>query len=352
MKILRIYTRLPPLKGGMEKHIYSLSLGQITLGHDVTIFFNAGEKVSKNDIQVCKFNLFNTKPRLLGIVIFYLLIVFKLIVKKEKYDVVHIHGDWSSLLFANIIKRLTASKVLAFSIHDDIKENFIYKRFFSILLNRVDIIFSTGFLAAKKIENFTNKKVIVQPSGINNMFFEPFTKRFSKKVIQVITVANLVPKKNLDLILDIAKKLKNIKFIIVGEGKERKKLQRRIDLELIDNLTLFGFKTPKEIKKLYIKSDLFLLTSLKEGTPTSILEAMSCGLAIVSSNAGGIQNIINNGVNGFIVEGWIKERYINILLEFDANLLKDIYKNNIELSKKFRWTEVSLKITNKFNELQ
>ena len=49
MKILRIYTKLPPLKGGMEKHIYSLTKLQIENQHFVKIFFNDGEKVSPND---------------------------------------------------------------------------------------------------------------------------------------------------------------------------------------------------------------------------------------------------------------------------------------------------------------
>ena len=56
MKILRIYTRLPPLIGGMEIHIAQLTKEQIKLGHDVKIYFNKGIKVTSEDVQVAKLN--------------------------------------------------------------------------------------------------------------------------------------------------------------------------------------------------------------------------------------------------------------------------------------------------------
>ncbi len=345
MRILRIYTKLPPLMGGMEKHIYNLTKEQIKLGHFVSVYFNKGDKVTFRDTQVTKLSLEATKPRAVGIFIFYILICCKLLVNKEKYNVVHIHGDWSSLVFSKIIQKLTRSKVLAFSIHDDIKDNYIYKLIFTILLKQVDVIFSTGFQTAEKIKSMTGKEIIMQPSGINKIFFEPNTDQKSFLNLQIITVANLLPKKNLDLILDIAKELPDKQFIIVGDGKEREKLQNRIDSENISNLKLLGYKNPKELKKLYSTSSVFMLTSFKEGTPTAILEAMACGLPIVTSNAGGIENIIKNDINGFVIDSMVKQKYIKILLKFDANLQNDIYTNNIKLANKFSWGNVSLNIT-------
>ena len=52
MKILRLYTRLPPLPGGMENHIAQLTKEQISLGHEVSIYFNKGNKVTSSDVQV------------------------------------------------------------------------------------------------------------------------------------------------------------------------------------------------------------------------------------------------------------------------------------------------------------
>ena len=73
MKILRIYTKLPPLKGGMEKHIYNLTKLQIRDNHFVKVFFNDGEEISQNDEKICKLKLHRLKPQIIGFFIFYFL---------------------------------------------------------------------------------------------------------------------------------------------------------------------------------------------------------------------------------------------------------------------------------------
>ena len=105
MKILRLYTRLPPLSGGMENHIAQLSKEQTRLGHNVIIYFNIGDRLSSNDIQISKMPLYKLKPQFVGFIVFYFLVYLRLIANREKFDIVHIHGDWSSLIFANLIKK-------------------------------------------------------------------------------------------------------------------------------------------------------------------------------------------------------------------------------------------------------
>lgn len=68
----------------MEKHIYNLTKLQIRDNHFVKVFFNDGEEISQNDEKICKLKLHRLNYR-----IFYFLIVFKLLLKKQKFD---IHG--------------------------------------------------------------------------------------------------------------------------------------------------------------------------------------------------------------------------------------------------------------------
>ena len=191
--------------------------------------------------------------------------------------------------------------------------------------------------------------MIVQPSGVNDLFFKEHARPVSSDSFQVVTVANLYPKKNLDLVLEIAKELKEINFKIVGEGPEQEKLHKKIIQEGIDNVRLLGFKNSAELKKIYDQSDCYLLTSLAEGTPTSALEAMACGLPIISSNAGGINQIIKEFENGFIVENYDIGDFITRikLLKSDVQLRMKIYENNLRLSHNFSWEKVAKMITNK-----
>ena len=70
MKILRLYTRLPPMSGGMENHIAHLTREQLNFGHEVTIYFNLGSKVSENDVKVSHIPISKIKPQFIGVLIY------------------------------------------------------------------------------------------------------------------------------------------------------------------------------------------------------------------------------------------------------------------------------------------
>ena len=102
-----------------------------------------------------------------------------------------------------------------------------------------------------------------------------------------------------------------------------------------------------EIRRILDKSSCFLLTSFEEGTPTAILEAMVRGLPIVTSDAGGIQNIIKNNENGFVLNRFSVEDYsekLRMILK-DKDLYNNMRKNNMAVSENFGWNKVAERIT-------
>ena len=348
MKILRLYTRLPPYAGGMENHIAQLTRQQINIGHDVAIYFNRGLKVSSKDIQITKFPLFRLKPQFFGLFFFHLLVFIRFLINQEKFDIIHIHGDWSSLIFAKLIKKIAGSKKIIISIHDELSKNFFSVKALKLFLCQVDLIFASGYDLEAQLKKLTRKKIIVQPSGINNIFFESKSRTFDGKSVQLITVASLVKKKNLGLILDIAKNLETLTFNIVGVGPRKKYLLKRIKDEGIVNVKILGFKTPEQLHSLYYQNHIFLLTSEKEGTPTAMIEAMACGLPVITSRAGGVKKIL--GQHNYVVNGNNKQHYIkciNALLNNVENL-EQLSKHNISMSKAFSWASIVKKVDNYF----
>jgi L-malate glycosyltransferase len=346
MKILRLYTRLPPLLGGMENHIEQLSKEQIKLGHDVTIYFNHGAKVTSKDVQITKFPFYKLKPQFIGIMSFHLLAFLRLIANREKFDIVHIHGDWSSLIFANLIKKSVGCKKLFVSIHDELSENKWSRRALSVMLDKVDIVFSTGHGLANQLSKLTSKKIVVQPSGIQSIFFNKYPRSFQKKTFQVIVVANLVEKKNLDVVLEIAMELINLNFLIVGDGPKKDHLNKRIKELNLSNIQMLGYKNHKELHMLYYESDIFMLTSKKEGTPTAMLEAMACGLPVVTSNAGNVNSIL--GGYNFIAQANNKNNFVDKLNELleKKDCLEEVSNYNIAVSKTYNWELVAKNIDN------
>lgn len=148
-----------------------------------------------------------------------------------------------------------------------------------------------------------NYKVIPNVVDIQRFGLKEENKREVKKILHVSTLID--DHKNISGIFsslnNISKSRKDFKLIIVSDGniEEAKKLQRNIGLE--DNFVEYhSTKTPDEIAEFFQTSDFFLLFSNYENSPVVISESLCTGLPVVSSNVGGIPEMINNE-NGLLV---------------------------------------------------
>jgi len=108
----------------------------------------------------------------------------------------------------------------------------------------------------------------------------------------------------------------------------------------------------RQVKKIYTGALFFVLPTLKEGSPLVILEAMSCGLPVISTDVSGIPDILKDGYNGFLiqpkdVDGLYQK--MNFLIN-DPKLRKIMGRNARQTALKFDWENVARK-TIKFYEL-
>ncbi len=93
------------------------------------------------------------------------------------------------------------------------------------------------------------------------------------------------------------------KLIIVGDGSERRNLELLCSsIGMESHVNFVGQITQSRIAQYYCASDLFTLPSISEGFGTVLIEAMFAGLPIVATNVTGINEIVNNGENGYLVE--------------------------------------------------
>jgi glycosyltransferase involved in cell wall biosynthesis len=126
-----------------------------------------------------------------------------------------------------------------------------------------------------------------------------------------------------------------VEVSIVGEGKKRKKLEKFIkENKLGERVKLLGSISREKVFEILEKSDIFILTSNWEGFPRSILEAMSCGLAIIASDVGGIKEAVDESC-GILVKRGDKEELKDTLEKLIENpsLIKKMGKNAKERSK-------------------
>ena len=110
------------------------------------------------------------------------------------------------------------------------------------------------------------------------------------------------PKKGVKILLEAAKKLKKksrFDLLIVGTGKDEKMLRLTAERDEI-NAHFLGERG--DVREILQVMDVFVLSSLYEGLPVSVLEAMACGIPVVATNVGGSKEVVLDGKTGFLVE--------------------------------------------------
>ena len=239
--------------------------------------------------------------------------IIKLIIfsRKNSIDIIHAHGKGAGLI-ARIIK-IFLNKPLIYTFHG------IHtlclskvKKFFYIFYENM-----TGWLDDEKVfvshsekkqtinhKIFFGKKNCIINNSTENMLKKNFNQENNNLKIginnskkNIISICRLVDQKNIFEIFNIAKKLQIYNFIVLGDGYLFEKAKFYLKNNYINNVFLFGTKT--DVFKYLYQSDLFLSTSLYEGHPISILEAMSIGLPIVASDVTGNIDTIKSGYSGF-----------------------------------------------------
>ncbi|MFH1575573.1 MAG: glycosyltransferase family 4 protein [Candidatus Nealsonbacteria bacterium] len=170
----------------------------------------------------------------------------------------------------------------------------------------------------------------------------------------ILSVGRFVPWKGfIELICALPGLLKEnpaFYLVIVGDGADRKRLESEIKkLKLEDNVKLTGSVPHSQIPLYFKAADIFVLNSGYEGLSHVILEAMQQGVPVIASSKGGNPELIENGINGSLVEYKNQEQLNGAILKLwqDKNLQEKFIQNSKEKLKNFTWAnlvEKTLKI--------
>jgi glycosyltransferase involved in cell wall biosynthesis len=167
---------------------------------------------------------------------------------------------------------------------------------------------------------------------------------YSQDKITVVVISRLVFRKGIDLLIEalpLICKDPRYRIIIVGDGPKKDEIEQKIDEnDLHRSVTMLGEKTYKEIPDIMRKGDIFLNTSLTETFCMTILEAASCGLLVVSTNVGGIREVLPENAIYFCkpTPEDICLQIFNASEDLKSHLPNKYYRSII---KKYNWTEIA-----------
>ena len=148
-------------------------------------------------------------------------------------------------------------------------------------------------------------KIAHIPNGVDTAFFKPNIKQFrSEPTVRYLFVGRLEKQKNLFMLIDsLAAVQKELPLLLtlVGEGSLREEILCRAQKVGLP-IRLLGVISHKNLVTVMNEHDVFVLPSLEEGHPKSLLEAMSCGMACVGTNVRGIAPLIRHAKTGLLAD--------------------------------------------------
>lgn len=240
--------------------------------------------------------------------------VFLKLIREHKIQIIHTHGSQDSWT-AGFAGRLSSWKPVivrtrhkSTSVSDSLRHALLYR----LLPHAVT---TTGEAVRQQFidHNHLDPDAICSiPTGVNMQRFQPGCSNAAVKQALGIqagqpvvgTVSFLRPEKGIDVLIEamclLKKAFPQVCCLIVGDGQERQALLEQIrQRQLEGTLVLAGFR--EDIPELLKLMDVFVLPSLEEGMPQSLLQALAMERAVVASAVGGVPEVVLNGETGFLV---------------------------------------------------
>lgn len=227
-------------------------------------------------------------------------------IKKESPEIVHLHSSKISML-GSVAARIAGVPLIIFTAHGwphNEDRNIIIKIILrlimwnTVLFSHKTIAVSENIASTLKAPKFLNKKILVIYNGIEKRTYTSLPKLSSgspedKKIRHIVSIGELNNNKAHDSVIKVLPQVKNVHYHIIGEGKNRQKLENLIQKNSLTNrVTLYGHKP--NAKALLSQYDLFLLPSKTEALGYVVLEALQAGIPVIARNVGGVPEILRD----------------------------------------------------------
>ena len=359
----------PPIGGGGAKVVHGLTSKLVKQGHDVDLvtmgFKNLQSYRKSKNLNIYYVRCLRLKTDICTPfeMLTYLIMALPLILKlcrQNNYDINHTHFIYPDGILAYIINKLTHLPYILTAHGSDVP-GYNPNRF--VLLHRL------GFPLWKKIVNNSlkvicpskslqdlvlkvdrNIKTVLLPNGINLKKFSP--QKVKKK--QILVVSRMFERKGTQYFLSALKGLDHgFEINIVGDGPYLENLKKQVsDLNLMVNF--FGYMDNKSetLKNLYESSMIFVFVSESENFPIVLLEAMTAGLAIITTNDTGCAEVVGDAA--LLVPSKDPAAIHNALLQLIEN--QDLCKNLGQAARKrveeqFSWKSSAEGHINLYNQV-
>lgn len=264
---------------------------------------------------------------------------FKKVLKNVNPNIINAHYLTSYGLIASLIKRKNDKLVIILpgtDVMQTMDKNYIYLIMAKFIFYRSDLLVSVSDTMTKKILKYfpyLEDKIITQQYGIDIDFFDKF--ETDSKNIDLLTNRGWVKNSNYEILLDVFNKFDNISKAMVGYNESDYSSNLKSKYPALDESIYKALPYDKSIS-LVARCKIFISLTTSDGTPLSLLEAMYLGAIPIVSDLKTNHEVIEHGINGFIVpiDKQKLEETINHVLSLSDEEIKKIRVLNKELINK------------------
>jgi len=302
----------PPHIGGVSSHTYLLSKKLKKRGDKVCVLTYPHPDVK--DLDGLKVETAYA-PNVKGLrgLFFIISATFNLInmVRHYNIDLIHAHfiipPGLIGIFVGKILRKKTAVTAHGSDLLIQAKNPILRPLIKFVLVNSDYVLVVNQSLKSKVLElGIKSEKIYVTPNAVDVEKFNPNGKKlpFDIEITpdkpSILFVGNLVHQKGLRYLLAAKKQMdSDVELLIVGDGPLRHDLEKKVVDDQIEDVVFVGAR--RDVDQIMPSADLFVLPSISEGFPITLLEAMASGLPVVATDVGGVGEVVADGV-GILVK--------------------------------------------------
>lgn len=303
------------------------------------------------------------------------------IIQEYKPDIVHTHASKAGVLGRTAAYRENVP-VIVHTFHGHVFHSYfgkiktwIYKSIERRLAKKTDAIIAISDIQKKELSEIhgisTSDKITVIPLGFDLDRFrenkEQKRKAFREKYnlsdeeVAIGIVGRLTAVKNHELFIASIEKLlernkSKVRAFIIGDGERMDELKSLVkEVEIRTGKAVFAFTSwIKNVDEALPGLDILALSSFNEGTPVSLIESQAAGVPVITTNVGGVSDVVADGSTGFIITGFNVSDYASklSLLAEDSDLRKKMSQNGWNfVEHKFHYRRLCADMTKLYHQL-
>jgi phosphatidylinositol glycan class A protein len=359
-----------PRLGGVENHIWSLSQELVKMGHKVIVITHAygsrrGVRYMSGPLKVyyCPITPMVDQDALPSFTATFPLL--RSILIREGIEIIHAHQATSTMANESIVYAGILGIASVYTDHSLFGLNDIA----GIVLNRVLQTTMCAVDAAICVshacrDNFVLRanvgaeRVRVIPNAVDASMFQPDPSLKCQPRLNIVVVSRLVYRKGVDLLVGIipkiCRRLDSVDFIIGGDGPKMLDLQEMVELErLHDRVTFLGSIPHARVRDVLVQGHIFLNCSLTESFCIAILEAASTGLLVVSTNVGGVPEVLPDDMILLADSNVpsIVQRLVEAVDRFNNGNVADSWSAHQRVTDMYSWQRVAVETEQVYSDV-